>query len=191
MAPAPIVLTDGWQYRWGDSPKDPSAVPVWALSSAEENGWEVMESLRPASTRDNRENMWQRVALPSSEWPDAAVFLPAVFLHFEAYLDGSKIYETGDLDIENAQLIYQAKLRTQDVAGKVFLEMWCVFGEKKEYFSRAVQSPLSGTSDWTVQETPFFLKKGENPADIKLNLVLEGSGTVWIDDIRLLKRPLK
>ena len=60
-----------------------------------------------------------------------------------------------------------------------------------EYFSRDLGSPLTGTVDWSAEETPFFLKKGENPDNIKLNLVVEGKGTVWIDDIRLLRAPLK
>ena len=28
-----------------------------------------------------------------------------------------------------------------------------------------------------------------NPSDVKLNLVIEGKGTVWIDDVRLLAGP--
>jgi hypothetical protein len=36
----------------------------------------------------------------------------------------------------------------------------------------------------------FFLKKGEKPDYIKLNLVIEGKGTAWIDDIGLFKTPL-
>ena len=100
------------------------------------------------------------------------------------------LYETGDMDLENARLIYQARLRTEDVEGQVYLEMLCEFEGKGVFFSRALQSPLSGTTDWVLQETPFFLKKGENPDNIKLNLVIDGRGTVWIDDIRLLKAPL-
>lgn len=101
-----------------------------------------------------------------------------------------RLYETGDMDIENVRLIYRAKLRTLDVEGKVYLEMLCDFAGKGEFFSRALESALSGTNDWTSQETPFFLKKGENPDNVKLNLVINGKGTVWIDDIRLLKAPL-
>ncbi|MEA1992624.1 MAG: hypothetical protein U9N58_10620 [Thermodesulfobacteriota bacterium] len=102
-----------------------------------------------------------------------------------------RLYETGDIDIENARLIYQAKLRTKDVEGQVYLEMWCNFMGKGEFFSRALQSPLSGSNEWTSQETQFFLKKGENPDNVKLNLVINGKGTVWIDDIRLVKGSLK
>jgi len=102
-----------------------------------------------------------------------------------------RLFETGDIDIENARLIYQAWLRTEDVEGQVYLEMWCHFPGKGESFSRGLETPLTGSTDWVTEETPFFLKKGENPDNVKLNLVIKGKGTVWIDDIRLLKGPLK
>jgi hypothetical protein len=102
-----------------------------------------------------------------------------------------RLFETGDIDIENARLIYQAKVRTEGVQGQVFLEMWCHFPGKGEFFSRGLQSPVSGTTEWTSVETPFFLQKGENPDNVKLNLVINGTGTVWMDDIRLIKGPLQ
>jgi len=101
-----------------------------------------------------------------------------------------RLYETGDLDIEKARLVYQAHLRTENVQGQVYLEMWCHFPGKGEFFSRGLQSPLSGTTNWTSSETPFFLKKGENPDNVKLNLVIDGKGTAWVDEIRLSKAPL-
>ena len=101
-----------------------------------------------------------------------------------------RLFELGDLDIENARLIYQARLRTYNVEGKVYLEMLCHFPGKGEFFSRGLQTPLTGTTEWTTEETPFFLKKGENPDNVKLNLVIDGKGTAWVDDIRLLKAPL-
>ena len=101
-----------------------------------------------------------------------------------------RLYELGDIDVENARLIYQAHLRTEEVTGQVYLEMWCHFPGKGQFFSRGLESPLSGSTEWTTEEIPFFLKNGENPDDIKLNLVINGAGTVWIDDIRLLKGPL-
>jgi hypothetical protein len=48
-----------------------------------------------------------------------------------------------------------------------------------------------GTNNWSTIETPFFLKKGEKPDNVKLNLVVNGKGTAWIDDIVLLKGPLQ
>ncbi|MHC4111268.1 MAG: DUF4190 domain-containing protein [Planctomycetota bacterium] len=102
-----------------------------------------------------------------------------------------RLFETGDIDIEDARLIYQARLRTENVENLVYLEMWCHFAGIGDAFSRGLGTPLTGTTEWTTEETPFFLKKGENPDNVKLNLVIKGKGTVWIDDIRLLKGPLK
>jgi hypothetical protein len=102
-----------------------------------------------------------------------------------------RLYETGDIPVDNARLIYQARLRCENVQGEAYLEMWCRFPGKGEFFSRALQAPLSGTAEWSSQETPFFLKKGEDPDEIKLNLVVNGTGTVWIDDIHLIKGPLR
>jgi hypothetical protein len=102
-----------------------------------------------------------------------------------------KLYETGDIHIENKRLIYRARLRTEDVEGQVYLEMWCSFPGKGEFFSRALQAPLSGSNEWSSQETPFILQKGENPDNVKMNLVINGKGKVWIDDIRLLMAPLQ
>ncbi len=101
-----------------------------------------------------------------------------------------RLFEVGNIDVENARLIYQAKVRTEGVKGQVYLEMWCHFPDKGEFFSRGLQTPLTGTTEWTTEETPFFLKKGENPNNVKLNLVIDGKGTAWIDDIRLVKGPL-
>ncbi|MBL7068595.1 MAG: hypothetical protein ISS34_01880 [Candidatus Omnitrophica bacterium] len=102
-----------------------------------------------------------------------------------------RLYETGDIDVKNARLIYQAKLRTEDVEGKVYIQMWCHFPGKGEYYSRAIQSALSGTNEWTSQEIPFFLTKKDNPDNIKFDVVLTGKGTVWVDDIKLIRAPLR
>jgi hypothetical protein len=102
------------------------------------------------------------------------------------------LFETGDLEVEEARLLYQAKLRTENVEGQVYLEMWCYFPGKGEFFSRGLpDNTLSGTTGWTTVETVFFLKKGENPDNVKLNLVIDGKGTIWIDDIHLLEGPLQ
>jgi len=102
-----------------------------------------------------------------------------------------RLFETGDIDIENVRLIYQARVRTENVEGQVYLEMWCHIAGLGDSFSKGLNRPLTGSTDWVTEEIPFFLKKGENPDNVKLNLVINGKGTVWIDDIRLLKRPLK
>lgn len=96
----------------------------------------------------------------------------------------------GNVDIEDALLVYQAYLKTDSLEGRAFLEMWCNFPGKGRFFSRDLSTPISGTTDWSREHTPFRLKAGENPDSVYLNVVVDGRGTVWIDDIRLLKGPL-
>ena len=102
-----------------------------------------------------------------------------------------RLFEVSGIEVEEARLIYRAKVKTEGVEGQVFLEMWCHFPGKGDFFSRGLQSPLTGTTNWTTQETPFFLKKGEKPDFIRLNLAIQGKGIAWIDDVRLLKGPLQ
>ena len=64
------------------------------------------------------------------------------------------------------------------------------FPGKGEFFSRGLESPVSGSNDWGSDETPFFLKKGEKPDLIKLHLVVKGTGKIWVKDVELLKGPL-
>jgi len=101
-----------------------------------------------------------------------------------------RLYETDDIDIEDARLIYRAKIKTENFEGKTYLEMWCGFSGQGEYFARDLMSPVTGSVDWTTEEIYFLFKKDQDPDFIKLNLVIAGTGTVWIDDIRLLKTAL-
>jgi hypothetical protein len=101
-----------------------------------------------------------------------------------------RLFEIAEPNVEDCRVIYRAKLKTENVQGKAYLEMWCRFPGAGEFFSKGIENPVSGTTDWASYETPFFLKKGERPDLIKLNVVIEGSGTVWIKDIILRKAGL-
>jgi hypothetical protein len=102
-----------------------------------------------------------------------------------------RLFEVANPGIENARLIYQARIKTRELQGKAYLEMWCRFPGKGEFFSRALNQTYSGSNEWSLTETPFFLQEGQEPDLVRLNVVVEGTGTVWIDEIRLLKAPLQ
>ncbi len=102
-----------------------------------------------------------------------------------------RLFETGDVDVENVRLIYQARVRTEKVEGQVFLVMECHFPGKGDFIASDVQTPLTGSTEWTTQEVSNLLREGENPDNVKLHLVVKGKGTVWIDDVKLLKAPLE
>ncbi len=93
------------------------------------------------------------------------------------------------LDVENARLLYTAKVKS-DLEGVAFLEMWVHVGGG-QYFSRGMNNPIKGKSDWMSIQTPFMFQKGQNPDLVILNLVINGKGTVWVDDVVLSKAPLK
>jgi hypothetical protein len=100
-----------------------------------------------------------------------------------------RLFEIGDVDVENAKIVYRAMLRTQKLSGKAYLEMWVHFKDGGEYFSRGLDRTITGTTNWMTMEIMFILEKGQNPDNVKLNLVIDGKGTVWIDDIVILKGP--
>jgi len=97
--------------------------------------------------------------------------------------------EVSGPDIENAKLIYRSKVKS-DLQGTAFLEMWAHVGGG-QYFSRGMNDVVQGKSDWKTIQTPFMFQKGQKPTKVTLNIVINGSGTVWVDDIVLSKEPLK
>jgi hypothetical protein len=97
--------------------------------------------------------------------------------------------EVTGLNVENARLLYKAKVRSE-LEGSAFLEMWVHIGSG-QYFSRGMNDTVSGKADWKEIQTPFVFKQGQQPDKVTLNLLINGKGTVWIDDIVLLKEPLK
>jgi hypothetical protein len=98
--------------------------------------------------------------------------------------------EVQELNVENVKLIYRAKVKSEKLEGTAFLEMWCNVG-KGQYFSRGMNSVVTGTMDWRTLQTVFFLQPGQSARKATLNIVINGKGTVWIDDVHLLKEPLK
>ena len=98
-----------------------------------------------------------------------------------------QLYSVAGLNVEDTQIVYEAKLKSKGLNGQAYLEMWCVFNNMGEYFSRGFDSVIAGDTDWKTIRTVFSLNKGEMPDQIKLNVVVNGVGTIWIDDIHISK----
>ena len=82
-------------------------------------------------------------------------------------------------------------MKTQlEGAGTAFLEMWAHVGGGN-YFSKGMNNPIRGKSDWKTIQTPFIFQKGQRPDKLTLNVIINGKGTLWIDDIVLSQEPLK
>ncbi len=91
-------------------------------------------------------------------------------------------------EIENAKLIYTADVKSQ-LEGSALLELWALV-DGRQYFSRGLNSTVSGSSDWRTIQTLFMFQKGQKPERVTLNLIINGKGTVWIDNIVLSREPL-
>jgi hypothetical protein len=99
--------------------------------------------------------------------------------------------EVAGPDIENAKLIYSAKVKTElEGNGIAFLELWAHM-DGGQFFSKGINDAVSQKSDWKTIQTPFMFQHGQKPDKITLNLVINGKGTVWIDDVVLSEEPLK
>jgi len=102
-----------------------------------------------------------------------------------------RLFEIPDPDVEQCILTYRAQMKTEAVRGRTYLEMWCRFPRGGEFFSKGFDNALKGTNDWTSCEIPFYLKKGQNPDLLKLNLVVEGEGEVWLRNVQILYTPMQ
>lgn len=109
----------------------------------------------------------------------------AVYRLAETPLSGPLFPEGG------ATITFRLRVKTEKLAGRVYQEMLLTFPGKGEFFSRGLAAPMTGTSDWKELSIPFQLKAGENPAKLACNLVVEGAGAIWIDQLRVTAAPSK
>jgi hypothetical protein len=101
-----------------------------------------------------------------------------------------RLFEVENPAVEQCLLTYRAELKAEGLQGRAFLEMWCRLPGRGEFFSKGYEQALSGTVDWARYEIPFQLQRDQKPDLIKLNVVVEGPGTVWLRGVELLKTAL-
>jgi hypothetical protein len=101
------------------------------------------------------------------------------------------LFEVADPGVERSMLTYGAELRTAELEGGAYLEMWCRFAGRGEFFAKGLAQKVKGTTGWSSYQVPFYLKAGERPDLIRLNVAFEGAGTLWIRRIELLRTPLR
>src|SRR5438034_2175408 len=95
--------------------------------------------------------------------------------------------------VDGAGYAIWGKIRYTGVQGAGYLEMWSVFPGGR-YFSRTTDTEgpvarITGNSDWRTFELPFRLQDRLLPSRLEVNLILPGTGTVWIDALQLVGYP--
>jgi len=108
-----------------------------------------------------------------------------------------RLFEVPDPGVEDCRVLYRAKLKSEGLTGRAYLEMWCRLPGRGEFFSKGLANPVTGTNDWISCEIPFFLQKGQKPDLIRLNLVVVATGfifkktvagKVWIKEVELVRK---
>ncbi len=104
------VLRDGWEYRYGESPRDAAGRPLWALEAAGSTGtrattppgsgagWRACGGDTKPPGRGGEDVLWLRTRLPGPEVRQPTLYFLIVEQIFEAYLDGQPLYHFGQLD---------------------------------------------------------------------------------------------
>jgi hypothetical protein len=101
-----------------------------------------------------------------------------------------RLFELPLAGVEQCLLAYRVSLRTEKAAG-IYLQMWCRFAGRGEFFSKGLHDKVRGTTDWSSHEVPFILRRGQSPDLVKLDLVFEGAGTCWVRDVEVLRTPIE
>lgn len=99
-----------------------------------------------------------------------------------------RLFEVKEPALRPGRIWYRAEMKTEDVRGQAYLEMWVRIPGLGEFFSKGLASAVSGSNGWAEYEIPFLLTDGQQPDLVRLNLSVEGGGTVWIRNIELRGR---
>jgi len=127
-----------------------------------------------------------------------AVFDPAVSqdgggsLRVDSVRGGRlRLYELQEMGDVQGAVVYTGFLRSRALDGQAMLELRCRPAEGEAVFVRGAATAVAGDSDWTPQEIRFS-RPGlcRDPVSIELGVLIQGGGTVWIDDLRLWSVPL-
>jgi len=95
-----------------------------------------------------------------------------------------------EIDLSFRQLVYEADVRTEGATGDVFLVMQAgittVPGGSMSVVGR--DAAIRGTNDWTTLQAAAGNPGGSHLLEATLQLHIDGPGTVWIDNVKLIKR---
>ena len=78
----PVEITQGWEYRWGDSPVDEGGIPLWTKENSSSSEWKPLkfgENLEKPSQEINI--AWLRVRLPEGQWQAPTLYQKSSLLN--------------------------------------------------------------------------------------------------------------
>jgi len=95
---APIDVTEGWQYRWGDSQIDDAGIPLWTQEKKPSPEWQSFQFPEQLKTPQGQKILWLRVPLPEKPWKSPSLYVRSIPYILDAYLETKPIYKEYSLD---------------------------------------------------------------------------------------------
>ncbi|MDH5751425.1 MAG: histidine kinase [Deltaproteobacteria bacterium] len=145
-----IQLDKGWQYRWGDLPRDSRGGFVWPgenddgqWSDTQGEGHVQGPGFPPG--REGRNYLWFRVTLPAEIGPGDGLFFQEPYTQVEVYLDGILKTRTENLDAPSefrfgGGYVHSFPLSPSDAGKKVYFRIW------SEYTDIGLWGPVAVTN---------------------------------------------
>ena len=100
------------------------------------------------------------------------------------------LYRLSNVRFRNCWLLLRARVRSENVAVKAYLEMDCAIAGKGTFFSKALQDAVVGTQDWRWHQMPFYLRGKEECHDLYVKMVFEGGGQIFMKEVELFRAPI-
>ncbi|QIF00691.1 hypothetical protein [Roseimicrobium sp. ORNL1] len=98
------------------------------------------------------------------------------------------IADQKNLRVEKGETLWCIlKVKCEGVSQRAFLEMWCEVAEGKRAFSKGLNQAMQGSAEWYEIRLPMMVNDDFTVNRALVNVVIEGSGTVWVDQITFQK----
>jgi len=89
-----------------------------------------------------------------------------------------------------AKFTIRFKMRVKDFLGDAYGLMAVNYASGGKQEIKNYDKALGATSDWVPMELSWTVQKGQKVDSLVLSAALSGTGTVWIDDVHVIRAPL-
>jgi len=91
---------------------------------------------------------------------------------------------------EAAKFTIRFKMRVKDFLGDAYGLMAVNYASGGKQEIKNYDKALGATSDWVPMELSWTVQKGQKVDSLVLSAALSGTGTVWVDDVHVIRAPL-
>ncbi|MHB1393532.1 MAG: ATP-binding protein [Clostridia bacterium] len=96
--PHPAAVSEGWQYRYGDSEKNAQGIPLWVYDKKEDPNWKSFSYPGQPPVKADTGDVWLRTQLPTKDWETPSIMFTTNDQLFEVYVEDKLIYKFGNIE---------------------------------------------------------------------------------------------